>query len=97
MKGIIERTPIDTFHYTDKMLNELITSARIGHFTYLGFCTDEGNIEMFYGKKLKDISSEDIITSLNENGNIIEQCVNEEGEKILLLGRSAQYEMKNGR
>lgn len=97
VKGIIERTPVDTFHYTDKMLNELIASAGIGHFTYLGFCTDEGNIEMFYWKKLKDISSEDIITSLNENGNIIEQYVNEEGDIILLLGRSVQYEMKNGK
>lgn len=95
VEGIIQRTPVDSFHYTDELLDELITSTKIRNFSYLGFCTKEGNIETIYGDKLKHISNSDdnILSSLDKDGNIVEQAIDENGEKILLLGKAAQYDM----
>lgn len=98
VEGIIQRTPVDSFHYTDEMLDELITSTKIRNFSYLGFCTEKGNIKTIYGKKLKHISNSDdnILSSLDKDGNIVEQAIDENGEKMLLLGKAAQYEMGDG-
>ncbi|MBD5088216.1 MAG: response regulator [Clostridiales bacterium] len=97
VEGIIQRTPEDSFHYTDEMLDELIISTKNRKFSYLGFCTANGNIETIYGEQLNYISnSEDnIISSLDKDGNIVEEAVNEKGEKILLLGKAAEYEMED--
>lgn len=95
VEGIIQCTPTNSFHYTDKFLSELITSTKIRNFSYLGFCTKEGSIETIYGDNLKHISSSDdkVLSSLDKDGNLVEQAINENGEKILLLGKAAQYDM----
>lgn len=95
VEGIIQRTPVDSFEYTDEMLDELITSTKIRNFSYLGFYTKEGKIETIYGEELKQVSNSDdnIISSLDKDGNIVEQAINENGEKMLLLGKTAQYDM----
>lgn len=95
VEGIIQRTPVDSFEYTDEMLDELIMSAEIRNFSYLGFCTKEGKIKTIYGEELDQVSDNayNIISSLDKDGNIVEQAINESGEKMLLLGKAAQYDI----
>lgn len=95
--GIIKITPPDTFTYNEEMLDELKENTKLREFSYLGFLDENGELEDIYGDKIKISSSNNVLESLNKDGTIVEQGINETGEKILLLGKTADYQMKDGK
>lgn len=94
VRGIINRNPTAQT-YSDEMINELIVSARVRSFTYLGFYTQDGKYTPIYGKRL-DFINGNIMESLEDSGNIVAKGVDEDEEKVLLLGKRAEYNMKDG-
>lgn len=96
VEGIITITPPDTFVYNDEMLDELKENAMLRDFSYLGFLNENGELEIAYGDKIKISSNRDVLESLKKDGTIVEQGIDENGEKFLLLGKEAGYLMKDG-
>lgn len=92
--GILQSTPPKTTKYSNEMLNLLKTEARTRGFSYLGFYTEDGNLETVYGNNIQ-VNKKDMTETLNLNGYIIEKGYSLHG-KILLLGKKANYQMKNG-
>ncbi len=94
IEGIIKRTPPETVVYGEEMVKELALSGSIREFEYLGLYTPEGECEIVYGKpvavtdvrRLKSKKTREVFSGLDENG-----------EKMLLLGVGAAYPMKDGK
>lgn len=99
VEGIIKRTPPESISYGEEMLEELEKSAEVRNFTYLGFYTEDGEERRIYGKSLEVENHDDVAEALtfNKDGNIVAQGVNEDGEKMLILGKRAVYPLEDGK
>lgn len=82
---------------SQELLEDLKTSGDVRSFTHLGFYTEDGTLEMIYGKQVEINKNTDVASSLVNNGNIVAQGVDESGERLLILGQTAEYPMKDGR
>lgn len=97
VEGIIKRNPLDTEKNNQQLLEELQVSGEIRNFTFLGLYGENGDFEIVYGDEVKiSDTDEDIQTSLNESEDLVTCGQNDQGEKILLIGKKAAYEMKSG-
>lgn len=97
VEGIIKRSPLDTEKNNQQLLEELQVSGEIRNFTFLGLYGENGDLEIVYGDEVKiSDTDEDIQTSLNESEDLVTYGQNDQGEKILLIGKKAAYEMKSG-
>lgn len=94
--GIISAVEPEKTPYSEDMIEELRKRAQIRNFIYLGFYTESGNLETIYGGDIQFAGKDNAVELLNSNGSLIKRGVNQDGNKILLLGRPAEYETKDG-
>lgn len=97
VEGIVRRTPPDTVSYSDEMLEELEKSVIVRNFTYFGFYTEDEELQTVYGNDITFVNNSGILEALSENKSIVKLGIDENGEKILLLGEKADYPMEDGR
>ena len=97
MKDVYKRQPpggdVSSEQLKEQIVTELETSSLIRGFSYLGFYTEDNTLETIYGKDVEIITASDVQESLKEDGNLVEQGINKDHEKLLLLGKAAEYEM----
>ena len=96
IEGIIRRNVPDTYVYGQEMVEELQLSASVREFAYLGLYTDDGKCETIYREPVEMIDAEAFFQSINNGENGVTNGTNSEGERLLLLGCSAEYPMKDG-
>ncbi len=96
VEGMIMRTPPEEAEYGAEMLEELMMSAEIRNFSWLGLYDRDGKIEKIYGEEIEIVNDGDVLSSLEEDGMLVEEGKTSEGEKLLLLGAKAAYPMGNG-
>lgn len=97
VEGIIRRSPAKAVKENPQLREELQISGEIRNFTFLGLYGKEGDLEIIYGDEVKiSDTREDIMQSLHKSESLVTYGQNGNGEKILLLGKAADYEMKNG-
>lgn len=94
--GVIKRTPAESVQYGEYMLDELETSAEVRNFVYLGFYTEAGELQSIYGGDVEFVGEDDAIDLLQTNGYVIKRGLDEDGEKLLLLGKPAEYPLEDG-
>ncbi len=94
--GIIMRTP-PMEQYTEAMTEELQISAEVRNFSNLGFLDVEGNYEQVYGSDLTLTGNEHAKETLERSESLVLRGTDEAGERVLVLGRAAQYPMKSGK
>lgn len=94
--AIIKGTPPNTVTYGEEMFNELRTSVEFIGFSYLGLYSEDGELESIYGEDISN-NNNDIKILWNNDGNIIEQAFDKNKNKILLVGKAANYPMNNGK
>ncbi len=98
VEGIIKRAAPETWEaYTQDMVDELWLNADIRSFSFLGLYTEEGEIEEIYGEPVEISHVVHARESLQQNGNLVAQAKTATGEKMLILGKAAEYPMKSGR
>jgi len=93
---IMRRTPAESSEFGQKMLDSLCESAEIRDFVYLGFYKENGELETIYGENVEFAGVDSAAALLDENGSIVKRGIGEDGEILLLLGRPADYPMKDG-
>lgn len=96
IERIIEEMPEESAQYGSEMLNELQKSAERRNFVYLGFYTEAGEMESVYGGDVEIADGDHDRVPQQEDGNVIMWGVNEKGESLLLLGKPANYPLKDG-
>ncbi len=98
IEGIIKRTPPEASVYGQDLVSELRTSGEIRNFSYLGLLDEDGAIEVIYGNQVEISETTDhVMSSLNANGKLVLQGVEESGDKALLLGIQTGYPMADGK
>ena len=97
VEGITRAVPADTAEYGEELLEELRQNAIYRNFTYMGFFTEDGGLEQIYGGNVEMVSSDDVMLSLEQNGSMVEQGIDKEDQKVLLLGTEAYYPLTDGR
>ncbi len=98
VQGIIDRTPPETTAYGEEMLSEMTLSAEIRNFTYLALYTPDGESEILLGDgSIEIIQHDSFMESLNKGSNKIGSGYDQNGERLLVMGVDADYEMSGGR
>lgn len=96
VEGIIRRTPPETVTYGENMLKQLQKSVEVRDFTYLGFYTQNAGLERLYGNHIEFTHESDLERLFINDGIIVAQGIDEDGQKMLILGKRASYPMKDG-
>ncbi len=97
VEGIIKMIPPQEAEYDDVLLEKLSSNAQIRNLVYIGFCNEKGELKEIYGKKIVSTEGgEKVIDALRQGNDIVEQGIDEDGERILLIGKKAAYPMENG-
>lgn len=97
VEGIIKRTSPDMAEYGTDLLEELQLNAEIRNFSYLGLYSEDNETEFIYGEEVKFANTDEIKDFLNSDKDLVTWGRNQEGEKVLLLGKKAAYPMDNGK
>ena len=82
----------DAVHRDEALQQELIDQAKARDFTYLGFCGQDGSVEMLYGSQLTVTDAEPFLSSLTAGDKKVAIGTNESGEKVVLLGMPTPHE-----
>ncbi|MDE6204081.1 MAG: response regulator, partial [Lachnospiraceae bacterium] len=97
VEGIIKMVPPQDAEYGDELLDKLSANAQTRNLDYIGFCNDKGELKEIYGKNIVSTKGGEVVLNALKNGNdIVEQGIDEDGERILLIGKKAAYPMENG-
>lgn len=96
VEGIVKRTPPESVHYGEEMLEELAISASVRDFTYLGLYKKNGDCETIYGESLRIIDEKEFLEGLDSEEIKISSAEDTSGERVLLLIQAAEYEMEDG-
>ncbi len=97
VEGIINRMQPEGQVYDDDFVEELTLNGEVRNFVYLAFLTEDGELEKVYGSDLHFNNSDGAIKALNKNGSLIEQGIDDAGEKVLLFGKAVACPMSGGR
>lgn len=96
VEGIRERTKPQPGGRSQGMLEDLALSAGIRNFTHLGLYAEDGTCEGILGDPIEIVEEELFLQELKGGGRKAGSGYNENGERLLLLGIDAVYEMKDG-
>ena len=95
LTNLVSKVPPDSD--PDQQLSQLEEDARISGLEYLGFYTDEGDIDMIFGEPISVVDPEPFLTSMEKGELKAAVGSTEAGDMILLMGIAAEYPMEDGR
>ena len=96
VEGMIRRVNPADMEYGEEMIEELTTGAEIRNFSYMGLLSSSGSVEALYGNEIEMFGGFNFIRALNKSGSIVTEAKTSGDEKVLLLGRAAEYPMSDG-
>ena len=83
--------------YDQDVIDRMVSSVSLRDYTYLGFGMEDRTLVSVYGKDVQLVDTSSPFGLFGEDGVVIAEGVDEDGEKMLLLGKAASYVMKDGR
>ena len=97
MEGIVLRHPPEEMEYGQEMIDQLVLSAQVRDFVYLGLYTDDGESEMIYGSEVEYESEEVFQNVLQDSSLRVFSGLNSEGERVMCMLINVEYPMKGGK
>ena len=96
VSGVIKLTSPDSVVHGEDMLKELTTNGEVRGFDFLGLYAEDGSLETVYGTDVGLALNSKEQEYLEKDGSIVAVGTENGGQKMLVLGRPAEYPMKNG-
>lgn len=96
IETIVKDFPPEEAVYGEKLLEDIERDGKIREFEYLAFYTEDDEMEMIYGSQVTPIDTEPFGASLRAGDKKVSVALNEEGEKVLLMGLPTAYPMADG-
>lgn len=96
IETIVKDFPPEEAVYGEKLLGDIERDGKIREFEYLAFYTEDDKMEMIYGSQVTPIDTEPFGASLRAGDKKVSVALNEEGEKVLLMGLPTAYPMADG-
>ena len=97
MEGIVLRHPPEEMEYGQAMIDQLVLSAQVRDFVYLGLYTDDGESEMIYGSEVEYESEEVFQNVLQDSSLRVFSGLSSEGERVMCMLINVEYPMKGGK
>ena len=97
MEGIVQRHPPEEMEYGQEMIDQLVVSAQVRDFEYLGLYTKEGESELIYGSEVEYESEEVFQKVLQDSSLRVFSGVSSEGERVMCMLINVAYPMKGGK
>ena len=97
MEGIVQRHPPEELEYGQEMIDQLVLSAQVRDFVYLGLYTKDGEREMIYGSEVEYESEEVFQNVLRDSSLRVFSGLSSEGEKVMCMLIDVEYPMKGGK
>ena len=86
LETLASTIPSDSVHTDRALQEELIAQAKARDFSYLGFCGNDGTLEMLYGSQVTVTAPQPFLDSLNQGQQKVAIGTNGLGQKVVLLG-----------
>ena len=96
VEGIVRRVEDQKIDSEAELREELALSARIREFSFLALYKENGTCDVIYGKPLKLEENDELIQMLGKGDVRISKGINEDEEKLFLLGVEVNYQMTDG-
>lgn len=96
IKSAIEFVPPESSEDISVIYEKLAYSAEIRGLDYLALVEEDGSREILYGTALEIMEQEDFYSSIEGGEQKITMGINQENERIMLLGVPAAYPLKKG-
>lgn len=97
MEGIVQRHPPETMEYGPEMIEQLVVSAQVRDFLYLGLYAEDGDCEVIYGKEV-EYESEEVFRRVFQDSSLrVFSGFSAEGERMMCLLIDVAYPMKDGK
>ena len=97
MEGIVLRHPPEEMEYGQEMIDQLVLSAQVRDFVYLGLYTDDGESEMIYGSEVEYESEEVFQNVLQDSSLRVFSGLRSEGERVMCMLINVEDPMKGGK
>ena len=86
LKTLASTISSDSVHTDQARQEELIAQASARDFAYLGFCGNDGTLEMLHGSQLTITDPPPFLDSLHQGQQKVAIGTNDLGEKVVLMG-----------
>ena len=80
----------------DELHEELVYRVSVRNFDYLALCSEDGQMEMLYGKQLKLDDPEPFYESLKRREKKVAVGRDSSGNEVVMFGINAEYPMGSG-
>ena len=97
MEGIVQRHPPEEMEYGQDMIDQLVLSAQVRDFVYLGLYMENGESEMIYGSEVEYESEEVFQKVLQDSSLRVFSGRIAEGERVMCMLINVKYPMKGGK
>jgi signal transduction histidine kinase/DNA-binding response OmpR family regulator len=91
LRSLADTIPSAEIHHDKALQEELMAQGRARDFSYLGFCDSEGSVQMLYGSQVTVVDPQPFVDSMENGERKVAIGINEEGEKVVLLGAPSPY------
>lgn len=92
LKALAGTVPSEEIHTDPALQEDLVAQARARDFTYLGFCGNDGELEMLYGSQVKITDPQPFLESLDQGQQKVAIGTNTLGKKVVLLGMPSPHD-----
>lgn len=96
VEGVVRRIEKEDLEDYESLREELILSAEIRDFKFLGLYTEDGEGDTIYGEPVEVSNKDEFLRMLRSDDVRISSGFNKSGEKLFLLEKAVEYPMKNG-
>ncbi len=91
LRSLADTIPSAEVHQDQELQEDLILQAKARDFTYLGFCRADGRVDMIFGGQVTVTDPQPFMESLMSDRQKVAIGVNEQGEKVMLLGMPSPF------
>ncbi len=96
VNGVIKRVDAQGMTH-EELLEELKFSTQVRDFTYMGLYTQDGEAERIMGQSLEIAEYDVMQKSFQENGSAIGVAMDRQGDRYLMLAKTVQYPLRDGK
>ena len=96
VNGVIKRVDAQDMTY-EELIEELKFSSQVRDFTYMGLYTQDGEEERIMGSYLEIAEYDRLQASLQNNGSAIAVARDQQDNRYLMLAKTAQYPLRDGK
>ena len=96
LDGVVMRIEEEGLKDSEAIRDELVLSAKIRDFLYLGLYRKDGDCDVIYGEDIRVNNHDEFTDMIGESNVWVSSAFSAQGEKLFLLAVKAEYPLEGG-